>query len=77
LILGAGNISIRIRETQGLPSFIPSISIVQKITTKNLLLFNSIKIYLDKEKIGSKIFVVNHLLVLAITEINNLENFSK
>ena len=78
-ILGelSGNIYVRIRETQGLPSFIPSIRISQQITKENLFLLNSIKNTLDKEKIVSKISIVNHLLVLAITEINNIENLSK
>jgi len=77
LILVDGNIYVRIRKTTNLPWFIPSLRVGQKITEDNLLLLNNIKNVLDQYKIYSNISAVNHLYVISINHINNMEKISK
>ena len=73
LILGDGYIYVRIRESKGLPWFIPFIKIGQKITNNNWLFLNNIKKILEDQNIGVKVQKQGHLYVLIIESINNVE----
>jgi len=77
LILGDGNLYVKIRKTNNLPWFIPCIRIGQKITDDNFLLFTNIKNVLSQHEIFSNVSEVNHLYVISINHIINVERFSK
>jgi len=76
-ILGDGNIYVRIRKTNNLPWFIPSVRIGQKFTKDNIILLNNIKNTLKIEGINSNVSHIGHLYVISINQINNVEKLSK
>jgi len=66
LMLGDGNLYIRIRESKILPWFIPNIRIDQKVTKDNLFFLNDIKNTLFKNEISFNILKTSHLYVISI-----------
>ena len=76
-ILGDGNIYIRIRESKGFPWLIPNIRIGQKITDDNLNLLNIIKNTLEENNILANISKRNHLLVISINNIKNVDKLMR
>ena len=77
LILGDGNLYVRIRESKNLPWFIPNIRIGQKVTRDNFLFLNNIKNTLLKNEISSSVSKIGHLYVISINQIDNVVKFSK
>jgi hypothetical protein len=77
LILGDGNLYVRIRESKNLPWFIPNIRIGQKVTKDNLFFLNNIKITLFENEISSSVLKISHLYVISINQIDNVVKFSK
>jgi hypothetical protein len=77
LILGDGNLYVRIRESKNLPWFIPNIRIGQTVTKNNLLFLNNIKNTLIKYEISSTLLKISHLYVISINQIDNVVKFSK
>jgi hypothetical protein len=77
LILGYGNIYIRIRKSNNLPWFSPSVRIVQKITEDNYRILTNIKLALTDSDIVSNITLHGHLYVWSVNSIVNVDKLIK